>query len=101
VRSPRIGRGGQVFQDRNAPLAAASFQRKFSIYAKSSEMLYRWVGLEEEARRIKPSTRRSGQRAEDDGSSESPDAEPPSDADASSGEATSGSAPAAPAPADP
>lgn len=76
--------------------ALTSYQRKFSIHAKVSEMLYRWAGLEEEAKRIKPSTRRPGQRAEEaDGGSESPEAGPPSDAAASS------EAPAAAAPADP
>lgn len=81
--------------------ALASYQKKFSIYAKCSEMLYRWVGLEEEAKRIKPSTRRLGQRAEDDGSSVSPDAGPASDADATSDAAASGETPATPAPPDP
>jgi len=81
--------------------ALKSYQGKFSIYAKCSEMLYRWVGLEEEAKRIKPSVRRLGQRAEDDGSSASPDAGPLSDAAASSGDAASSGAPAAPAPPDP
>ena len=82
--------------------ALTAYQTRFSIYAKCSEMLYRWVGLEEEAKRIKPSTRRPGQRADvADGSSESPDAGPPSDAPADSGGAASGEAPAAPAPADP
>ena len=81
--------------------ALKSYQGKFSIYAKCSEMLYRWVGLEEEAKRIKPSTRRRGERAEADESSESLDAEPPSDAAASSGDAASGGAPATPAPANP
>lgn len=81
--------------------ALASYQRKFSIYAKCGEMLYRWVGLEEEAKRIKPSTRRPGQRAEDDEGPDSPDARPPSDAAASSGDAASGGAPAVPAPTDP
>ena len=51
------------------------YQKKFSIYAKSAEMLYRWAGLEEEARRIRPSLR--SQRAvvaDEEGDSPSPDA---------------------------
>jgi len=58
--------------------ALEAYQRKFSIYARNAEALYRWAGLDEEARRIKPSTRRPGQRAVvDDGGSESSDTSAP------------------------
>jgi hypothetical protein len=41
------------------------FVERFNTHAKCSEMLYRWAGLDREAKRIKPSTRRPGQREEE------------------------------------
>jgi len=62
--------------------ALETYKRKFSIYAANAESLYRWAGLYEEAKRIKPSTRRPGQRQVDE------DLQPPdtgaADADAPS-----------------
>ena len=59
-----------------------TYQRKFSIYAANAESLYRWAGLDEEAKRIKPSTRRPGQRqvvadeSQDSGASEAASDQP-------------------------
>ncbi len=57
------------------------FVDKFTVYAKCSEMLYRWAGLDEEAKRIKPSARRPGQREE---VAEEPDPEAEADGPRSS-----------------
>lgn len=42
-----------------------AFVERFTVHAKCCEMLYRWAGLVEEAKRIKPSSRRPGQREEE------------------------------------
>ena len=62
--------------------ALETYQRKFSIYAANAESLYRWAGLDEEAKRIKPSLRKPGQRqvedseSQDTGASDDPSDQP-------------------------
>lgn len=75
--------------------ALEAYQRKFSIYARNAETLYRWAGLDEEARRIKPSTRRPGQRAvvADTGSESSDPSAPDGAAPDGAGEGNASSAP--------
>ena len=59
-----------------------NFVGKFTTHAKCSEMLYRWAGLDREAKRIKPSTRRPGQREEEvEGPDAGSEADGPQDTD--------------------